>query len=279
MEYKIIRLFNGSEAELQAYIPDPDEARRHERLRPAMIVCPGGGYRLIAGIEGEPVALAWARAGYCSFVLKYSVGMENPFPRALTELAAAMKLIRQNAGTWMIDSENLSVNGFSAGGHLALSLGAFYKESFLWQELETAPEILRPRNLVLSYPSVTARARADIAAQLPRPRMSEILCGMPDPPSTEVEKMNVLNYISPSFPPCFIWGTQMDDILASADYLKLAAAVDEAGVDCEFHMFQNGGHAMSLGDETVRSPEEVENLSLKAWFDLALQWLAQQRVN
>ena len=81
-----------------------------------MIVCPGGGFRVLADSEAEPIALAYLNAGYCVFVLNYSLGMENPFPAALREAAASVKLIKEKTDEFGIDPNDVSITGFSAGG-------------------------------------------------------------------------------------------------------------------------------------------------------------------
>ena len=62
-------------AELDAYILDSGDYPRQDEKRPAAVICPGGGYAFVSKDEGEPVALAFAKEGYHTFVLRYSTGI------------------------------------------------------------------------------------------------------------------------------------------------------------------------------------------------------------
>ncbi|GJM79820.1 hypothetical protein HMSSN139_23160 [Paenibacillus sp. HMSSN-139] len=112
MIHETIKLFEHSSATLTTYVQENGEYERKDLIRPAVLICPGGGYAFVSQNEGEPVALAFARMGYHAFVLSYSVKIENPFPTALRELAKAMSIIRERAGEWLVDANDISVAGF-----------------------------------------------------------------------------------------------------------------------------------------------------------------------
>ena len=90
--------------------------------RPLVLVCPGGGYEFTSDREAEIVALQFNAMGYHTAVLRYSCAPAQ-FPTSLLELSKAVAYLRANAGKWCIDEERIAVLGFSAGGHLAASLG------------------------------------------------------------------------------------------------------------------------------------------------------------
>lgn len=92
-----------------------------DRKRPAVIVCPGGGYMYCSEREATPIAMEYLAGGINAFILRYSC-KPAVFPTALVQLATAVKLVREHAKEWNIDSEKIIVVGFSAGGHLAASL-------------------------------------------------------------------------------------------------------------------------------------------------------------
>jgi len=69
--------------------------------------------------EADPVALEYAKAGFQTFVLRYSVGANAAWPQPLEDYEQAMKLIRDNSEKWFLDPNRVAVIGFSAGGHLA----------------------------------------------------------------------------------------------------------------------------------------------------------------
>ena len=116
-------------AELTAYLQDSGEECRIQK-RPAVVICPGGGYEFCSFREGEPVALELLSKGYQTFVLRYSTAPDS-FPTALLELAGAVAMVRLRAAEWNIIPEQVAVMGFSAGGHLAASLGVFWNQEFL----------------------------------------------------------------------------------------------------------------------------------------------------
>ncbi len=71
---------------------------------------------------------------FSCFVLHYSLA-PDVFPRALMELALAMKVIREHGDEWNVDVDRIAVSGFSAGGHLACCLGVFWDGEWLYGAL------------------------------------------------------------------------------------------------------------------------------------------------
>ena len=122
--------------------------KTQEKKRKAVIICPGGGYEHLSPREGEPIAMKYLAMGYHVFVLHYSLAPER-FPTALRELALLTAKIREHADEWRIDSEGIIVSGFSAGGHLALSLGVHWDKEWLSGPLGLTPEQIRPNGLIL----------------------------------------------------------------------------------------------------------------------------------
>lgn len=55
-------LLEGSAASLTTYVLQQDPYDHRGIKRPAIVVCPGGGYQYVSRNEGEPVALAFTRA-------------------------------------------------------------------------------------------------------------------------------------------------------------------------------------------------------------------------
>ena len=101
-----------------------------ERKRPLVLIVPGGGYEHFGEREQEPVAVKMNALGFHAAILHYSLAPMR-FPDALCDVANAVALIRQNAEDWAVDSSKIILCGFSAGGHLAASLGCFWSSSFL----------------------------------------------------------------------------------------------------------------------------------------------------
>ena len=117
-----------SAAQLVCYLQQPQNM---PVPRPAVVICPGGGYRYTSSRESESIAMQYLAAGMQAFVLYYNCA-PAVFPCALLELAKSVSIVRSHAAEWNIDPEKILVAGFSAGGHLAASLGCFWNQS--WQK-------------------------------------------------------------------------------------------------------------------------------------------------
>lgn len=105
-------------ASLAAYLPDNLPELGRDRRRPAVIVCPGGGYHRLSDREGEPVALRFLGLGCAAFVLYYHVAPQGRWPVPQRQLLAAIDHVRTHAGGYFVDPDAIIVMGFSAGGHL-----------------------------------------------------------------------------------------------------------------------------------------------------------------
>ena len=146
-------------AVLTAYLhSDSPDLRALEAVsRPAIIICPGGRYAFCADVERDVPAISFLNMGLQVFVLDYSVEPFAGDKRPLTDLALAMKLVRERSVEWQIDAHKIAVCGFSAGGHLAASLGVHWNDSQVMSRCGTADAaLLRPDAMVLCYPVITA---------------------------------------------------------------------------------------------------------------------------
>lgn len=125
------RIDLGTEgAVLETYFLDDSDRLKNSRCRPVILICPGGGYSYTTDREAEPIALAFASRGYHAAVLRYPCAPVR-YPAALVSLCRAVLWLREHAGEFHIDPDRLCVSGYSAGGHLAASLGVFWHRPFL----------------------------------------------------------------------------------------------------------------------------------------------------
>src|SRR3989304_3816830 len=134
---------------LTSYLLDSSQEMPNTRLRPVVLVFPGGGYYACSDREAEPIALAFLAEGYQAFVLRYSIGENASFPRPLNDAEEALELIRVNADEWSVDPARIAVCGFSAGGHLAAALGTMGR--------------VRPNALILAYPCILDSISASLS--------------------------------------------------------------------------------------------------------------------
>ena len=141
---------------LDALIADPTPSY----TRRAILVIPGGAYQNVcAGHEGEPIGLAFMAHGYNAFVLHYSVARVRPFPAQLIEASLAVKHIKDNAERYGIDPNEVFAVGFSAGGHLACSLGVLWHLPEIYEQTGMPYGYNRVKGIILGYPVITGEGR------------------------------------------------------------------------------------------------------------------------
>lgn len=233
-----------------------------DRKRPAVIVCPGGGYAYTSDREATPMATEFLAAGMCAFVLRYSCAPSR-FPTALVELATAVKLVRQHAKEWNIDPDKIVVQGGSAGGHLAASLGVFWDQDVLRSRGFT-DEMHKPNALVLAYPVITADFRFQIDSY-------KNLLG--DDLSDEMlEFLSLEKHVSKNTPPSFIWHTLEDEAVCPQNSMLFASALMEQGVPLELHIFPEGSHSLVNGNEIANVPERIRP-KVRAWIPMVMDWI------
>lgn len=237
--------------------------------RPAVVVCPGGGYWWCSEREADPVAMQFLSEGYHVFVLYYSCRENAVFPNPLLDLSAAMKFIRDNADSFGVISEKIAVCGFSAGGHLAASLGVYWNDPEIVEKSGCFNGENRPDALILGYPVISTSwiendgSLARIVGMIGGERMEEIR-----------KKMNLHTAVTAACPQSFICHTVRDNTVPVEDSLKFASALIAAGVPCELHIFPNGGHGLSLSNGQVC--EDGGDESFAQWVDLCKKWLRRK---
>ena len=245
----------GEPAQLEAYILKTGE----EKVRPAILICPGGGYQRVSEREGECIALQYMAMGYHAFVLTYSVE-PNIWPCALLELATSMSLIRKHSKEWQIDSNKIIVQGFSAGGHLAQCLATFWNQPFLYETLGVDKEEIRPNGAVLCYPVITS---GEFAHRLSFERLLNG-CKEEYKELTSLEKQ-----VGEQNPPTFLWHTYEDQSVPVENSLLLAMSLREKKIPLELHIFPKGEHGLSLATKETGIVLE----SVQPWMQLVKTWL------
>ena len=241
------------EASLEGYLLDCEITLGLEKDRPAVLVCPGGGYVYCSPREGEPVALSYAARGFHAFVLRYSTAKDAAGFTPLEEVSWAIGYIRENAGQWHIAPDKIAVCGFSAGGHLALASGVLAKN--------------RPNAMILGYPAASApnSPGADF--------LLKVLEGRNDVTDADAEKYDLISKITKQSPPVVLAATA-EDMLTAYGALPVAKAYSDLGMPYELHVFQYGPHGYSLANEVSADGSE-KNLdpAFAQWLELSVQWL------
>jgi len=190
----------------------------------AVVICPGGAYNILAwNKEGTEVAEWLNTLGVTGIVLKYRVPRrdpKNPHAAPLQDAQRAMRLVRQHAADWKIDTKRVGILGFSAGGNLTVMTGTHWDET-TYSKLDATDELsCRPDFMVPIYPAYLGDE------------------GKPGP-------LDPLVRVTKETPPTFIAVTQ-DDKLRGMNAALFYIELQKAKVPAELHIYTKGGHGYGL---------------------------------
>ena len=240
------------------------------RIRPAMLVITGGGYRNLSEREKEPVAFEFLSKGYQAFTLEYSLAVHK-HPTQLIEGCMAIAYIRENAKELNIDPEHVGAIGFSAGGHLCGMLATMTADKEVIDALgiERA-KLAKPNVVVLSYAVLSAYGQIHEGS-------FKVLGGEDDDGSIR-RKVDLPTRVSKNSAPAFIWCTIGDTVVPCESSFLMAMAYRAKGVPFEFHTFERGGHGLSLANKETAAPSHPQqvNLPVQKWVTLMFTWLEEK---
>ncbi len=234
--------------------------------RPGVVVLPGGAYQFPSISEGEPVAMAFAGAGFNAYLLRYSIAPYAEFPNSAADVCRALKLIRSRSEEWGQDPDRLALCGFSAGGHVAGCVGTMWNREDVLAASGCREQEGRPNALILGYPGVTV----DIEGE---GDMYRLLAG--DRSLEELREIaSVENWVGAHTPPVFLWNIYGDRIVPVEHGLLLMEALARHDVPFECHTYMAGAHASSLNTtaSSLGDPER-ENLRVARWMEDCISWL------
>jgi len=228
----IIRLGNVSQPSITIYPPSADK-----NTGAAVIVCPGGGYNILAwDLEGTEVCEWLNSIGVTGVLLKYRVPKQEN--GALQDIQRAVGLVRHRAKESGIDLQRIGVLGFSAGGNLCARLCANDSQRAYPVVDEADGTSCRPDFQMLIYPGGLV-------------------------PKNEAEKLTPQLAVTTNTPPTFIV-MAADDPVRVENALVYALALKQSKVPFELHVYPTGGHGYGLR----RTPEPVTT-----WPDRAAEWM------
>lgn len=228
----------------------------------ALLITPGGGYhRVVVDKEGGELAPLLAAQGFTVFILTYRLPGEAPQHGPMVaqqDAQRALRLIRHKAGDYRIDADRVGIMGFSAGGHVAATLGTTFAEP-TYDPVDQADRLsARPDKLALIYPVIDMGGSA-------HPGSRDRLLG-PNPSATEVERFSADRNVTAQTPPTFLLHACDDTVVPVENSLLFHAACRRAGVAAEMHLYAKGGHGFGHG---VRiTPENP----LRRWPELFVEW-------
>jgi acetyl esterase/lipase len=263
MNVETIKLCGEDErASLTTFVP----CTRKEKSD-AILIIPGGGYSgVCSDREGENIAIAFNALGYACFVLDYSVKPNAVFPRPLIEASLAMKHIKENAEKYKVDPERVFVLGFSAGGHLAGSLGTRWHIPEVAGAIDAPFGTNKPRGMILCYPVLCWFDKTHKGTFYNA-------FGTETPTDEQVKLISLENDIGENTAPAFLWHTANDNAVNVQNTLKMATALSEAKVPFEVHIFPNGPHGMALGTPDTGATPAMIDARVAEWPRLADGWM------
>lgn len=243
-----------TEPTLTPYLPEKGKANGT-----AVIICPGGGYTHLAmGHEGADVAKRFNAIGVTAFVLKYRLPsdaiMINKAIGPLQDAQRAIQIVRENAKQWGIDTAKVGVIGFSAGGHLASTLGTHFNKAVIDNPQHTN---LRPDFMLLLYPRI-AFVDPEHSASI------GTLIGK-DAPQPLRDLFSNDKQVTPETPPTFIVQAEDDPTVPVQQSLQLYYALLKNHIKAELHIYQAGGHGFGLNNKTTKDE----------WFERCVNFLTQ----
>jgi len=253
----IILLRNIQNPEISVFLPSKRMASGQ-----AVVICPGGGYWVLAyDLEGTDIAKYFNSIGVAAIVLKYRLPTTGnsvvPHISPLMDAQRAMRLVRFNAQSWNINPDKIGIMGFSAGGHLASTLGTHFDEG----KTDTTDSIERvsckPNFMVLMYPVISFND------SICHKGSKEALIGKnPD--------KNLVNYFSNELqvkdntPPTFICHASDDKTVPVENALIMYKALKIKNIPVELHILSEGGHGFGLA---------LNNSHIASWTNALQEWL------
>ena len=227
---------NVSQPSLKIYLPAEQIA-----TGTAVIICPGGGYGMESfKLEGIKIAETFLQKGIAAFVLKYRLPSDSTMVDKsigpLQDAQQALKIVRQRAKEWHLDTEKIGIMGFSAGGHLASTAGTHFNKSYI-------PNIeginLRPNFMILIYPVISMKD------QLTHNGSRENLLGKS---ATEEQILNFSNelHVNANTPPTWLTHTGDDTVVPVENSIRFYQALVHHKIPSEMHLYPKGNHGFVL---------------------------------
>lgn len=223
-----------------------------------VVICPGGGYRILASShEGYDIAAKFNEIGVSALVLYYrlpadSAQVEKKYA-PLQDAQAAIALVRTNAAKWNIDPAKVGIMGFSAGGHLAATASTHFNKDYTGL-LSSAN--LRPDFSILLYPVISMRSFGHGGSK-------QSLLGK-NPTEEELALFSNEEQVTAQTPRAFIVHASDDNAVPLKNSLLYAERLTANKISVDLHVYAKGGHGFGLNNKTT---------SGDLWFDRLISWM------
>jgi len=260
----IIRISNVQSPEIAVYLPS-----KRLSTGQAVVICPGGGYWILAyDLEGTDIARYLNSIGVAAIVLKYRLptagNWDQKYNVPLQDAQRAMRLVRCNAERWNIDPQKIGIMGFSAGGHLASTLGTHFDYGKKMASDSIDKQSCRPDFMILIYPVISFTDSSTHKGS------REALLGKNPDPKLVTYFSNELQ-VRDDTPPTFLVHADDDSTVKSENSLLMYEALRRKKIPAEIHIISEGKHGFGLAINNAHIAQWTENLRL--W----LKWLERRK--
>jgi acetyl esterase/lipase len=228
----------------------------------AVILFPGGGYGGLAyDWEGTDFAKWLNSKGIAAFVVKYRLPQSHSVVDAsmapLQDAQRAIRLVRSNAKLWDISEDKIGIMGFSAGGHLASSLGTHYQDKVYEPTDEIDRASAKPDFMISVYPVITMDpafthqgSKDNLLGKNPKPELVKYF-------SNELQ-------VNSNTPPTFLVHSADDGAVPATNSILFYQALERSKVYSELHIYPFGGHGFGLA---------LDGHHLATWTDRLNDWI------
>ncbi|SDX90135.1 Acetyl esterase/lipase [Lutibacter oricola] len=256
-ETNIIRISNVQKPTIDIYL-----ASKKLNTKKSVLICPGGGYGILAwNHEGTNFAKWFASKGINAFVLKYrlpgSKSLTKPHLAPLQDAQRAIRIIRKNAKKWKLDENQIGVMGFSAGGHLASTLGTHYNFEAYKKQDKIDKLSAKPNFMGLIYPVISMQdgvthkgSKKNLLGKTPSKKMVDLF-------SNELQ-------ITEETSPTFLVHSTNDKAVPVKNTMLFFEALLQKNIKTEMHIYPLGGHGYAFAKDMKQ---------LEQWPELFYNWL------
>lgn len=296
MYSEVIKFYeNREDVTLTTYVIKDSQELLAGKKRPAIIICPGGGYFSCSDREGEAVALRFASMGYHAFVLRYSTYMEGGFelpdlskdlkvnkncihPNPMREIGRAMLILRENADKWLIDVDKIAICGFSAGAHNCAMYSVYYDKPIITEHFKEKAEMFKPAAAILGYPLSDYIFMKNAPKNNPMDKAffegsNLAFTGSKEPSDEVLREISPALNVTENTPPMFLWATAEDSLVPVQHTIKMASALADKNIPFEVHIFEKGPHGLSLCNQATAQAKSQIYPEAAKWVEMAESWL------
>ncbi len=241
---------------IEVYLPAKSNANGK-----AVLIFPGGGYGILAyDWEGTDIAKFLNGKGIAGIVVKYrlpsSKSQTDKHNVPLIDAQRALRMVRSKASEFHIDATKIGILGFSAGGHLASTLGTHFDKKVYEPIDEMDGESARPDFMALGYPVISfgemthGGSKRNLIGENPKPEM--------------VDYFSNEKQVSENTPPTFLFHATDDEAVPVENSLLFYQALKDKGVSATMHIYPKGGHGFSLARKDPH---------LRGWTERMFEWM------